>query len=208
MSFMKEIAKKVIKRLFFSQQSRTKSSLGFYKIGANTNFNPEANLDVRNKSVIRVFLEIGQDSIVDARFIFENQNGFIKIGDRTSIGGNTSFISVERIEVGNDVMISWGCTIIDSNSHSIIWEERKSDVLDWKRGIDEGSIGAYKNWSVVRNAPIVIKDRAWIGFNVIVAKGVTIGEGAVVGSGSVVTKDVPDYAVVAGNPAQIIKYTT
>ena len=38
-------------------------------------------------------------------------------------------------------------------------------------------------------------------------KGVTIGEGAVVGAGSVVTKDVPDYAVVGGNPAQILKYT-
>ena len=39
-------------------------------------------------------------------------------------------------------------------------------------------------------------------------KGVTIGEDAVVGAGSVVTKDVPDYSVVGGNPAQIIKYTT
>lgn len=39
-------------------------------------------------------------------------------------------------------------------------------------------------------------------------KGVTVGEGAIVGAGSVVTKDGPDYAVVAGNPARIIKYTT
>lgn len=38
-------------------------------------------------------------------------------------------------------------------------------------------------------------------------KGVTIGKGAVVGAGSVVTKDVPDFAVVAGNPAKILKYT-
>jgi chloramphenicol O-acetyltransferase type B len=39
-------------------------------------------------------------------------------------------------------------------------------------------------------------------------KGVTIGEGAIVAAGSVVTKDVPDYAVVGGNPAKILKYTT
>ena len=42
----------------------------------------------------------------------------------------------------------------------------------------------------------------------IILKGITIGRGAVVGAGSVVTKDVPDYAVVAGNPAKILKYTT
>ena len=53
---------------------------------------------------------------------------------------------------------------------------------------------------------ITIKDKAWIGFDCIVLKGVTIGEGAVVAAGSVVTKDVPDYAVVAGNPAVIVKY--
>ncbi|MCB0501084.1 MAG: hypothetical protein KDD32_00210 [Bacteroidetes bacterium] len=51
----------------------------------------------------------------------------------------------------------------------------------------------------------MIKDKAWIGFNVIILKGVTIGEGAVVGAGSVVTKDVPDYTIVVGNPAKLIK---
>ncbi|MGC8751800.1 DapH/DapD/GlmU-related protein, partial [Hydrotalea sp.] len=68
--------------------------------------------------------------------------------------------------------------------------------------------GAYKNWEKVKSSPIKIADKAWIGFNVIILKGVTIGEGAIVGAGSVVTKDVPPYAVVAGNPAKIIKYTT
>jgi len=50
-------------------------------------------------------------------------------------------------------------------------------------------------------------DYSRIAFNAIILKGVTIGEGAVVGAGSVVTKDVPDYAVVGGNPAKILKYT-
>ena len=53
--------------------------------------------------------------------------------------------------------------------------------------------------------PIVIKDKAWIGFNSIILKGVTIGEGAIVGAGSVVTKDVPPYTIVAGNPARIVR---
>lgn len=54
-------------------------------------------------------------------------------------------------------------------------------------------------------APVKISDKVWIGFNSIILKGVTIGEGAVVGAGSVVTKDVPAWTVVAGNPARIIR---
>lgn len=51
-----------------------------------------------------------------------------------------------------------------------------------------------------------IGNDVWIGSNVLIKGGVTIGDGAVVGMGSIVTKDVPPYAVVAGNPAKIIKY--
>ncbi|MBK8021791.1 MAG: hypothetical protein IPK19_10285 [Chloroflexi bacterium] len=57
-------------------------------------------------------------------------------------------------------------------------------------------------------APIRICDKAWIGFNAVILKGVTIGEGAIVGAGSVVTKDVPAWTVVAGNPARIIREFT
>ncbi len=53
---------------------------------------------------------------------------------------------------------------------------------------------------------VTIKKNAWIGMNVTICPGVTIGEYSVVGAGAVVTKDVPDYAVVAGVPAKVIKY--
>ena len=56
------------------------------------------------------------------------------------------------------------------------------------------------------NKPVIIKDFVWLGSNVTIVPGVTIGEGVVVGAGSVVTKSVPNYAVIGGNPAQIIKY--
>ena len=53
--------------------------------------------------------------------------------------------------------------------------------------------------------PVVIEDDVWIGARVIILPGVHIGTGAVLGAGAVVTKDVPDYAVVGGNPARILK---
>jgi galactoside O-acetyltransferase len=70
-------------------------------------------------------------------------------------------------------------------------------VLDWAKG--------HKDWSKVTIRPVVICDKAWIGFGVKILKGVTIGEGAVIAAGSVVTKDVPPRHVVGGNPARIIR---
>lgn len=54
--------------------------------------------------------------------------------------------------------------------------------------------------------PVIIKDFVWLGHGVIIMGGVTIGEGVIVAAGSVVTKSIPDYAIVGGNPAKIIKY--
>lgn len=55
-----------------------------------------------------------------------------------------------------------------------------------------------------RGGAVVIGDRVWIGFRAIVLPGIKIGEGAIVGAGSVVTRDVPPFTIVAGNPARII----
>lgn len=150
------------------------------------------------------YLTIGNGSVVSGNFIFENANGTIEIGNKTFIGGG-KFISINNIKIGSDVLVSWGCTFMDNNAHSTSWSKRSNDVSDWHKGIKEGKIGAYKNWDHVISAPIEVKDKAWIGFNCIILKGVTIGEGAIVGSGSVVTKDVPDWTVVAGNPAAVVK---
>lgn len=53
---------------------------------------------------------------------------------------------------------------------------------------------------------VTIGNDVWIGQRVMIMPGVTIGDGSIVGAASVVTKDVPDYAIVAGNPARIIRY--
>jgi acetyltransferase-like isoleucine patch superfamily enzyme len=54
--------------------------------------------------------------------------------------------------------------------------------------------------------PLIIEDEVWIGANAMIFSGVTVSKGAIVAAGAVVTKDVPPYAIVGGNPAQIIKY--
>lgn len=142
-------------------------------------------------------VEIGEHTLFNGKIFFDRDGKKISIGKRCQIGGDTKFICAENIVVEDDVLISWGCTIDDHNSHSVLWSERKDDAMEWNNG--------YKNWEKVKISPIKICAKAWIGFNCIILKGVTIGEGAVVGAGSVVTKDVKAYTVVAGNPARLIK---
>lgn len=163
----------------------------------------DLTIEIRNPVAGNTYVTIGEDCLLIGRFVIETPNGRIKIGDQSFIGGS-SLICSEEIEIGNNVMFSWGCTVIDTNAHSLLSHERVNDNILWKKGVDEGAIGKYKDWSKVKSAKITVKDKAWIGFNSIILKGVTIGEGAIVAAGSVVTKDVPAYTIVAGNPAVII----
>jgi acetyltransferase-like isoleucine patch superfamily enzyme len=144
-------------------------------------------------------LTIGQGSIIESSIITDREGASISIGKNTFIGAST-IIGAEKIEIGDDVLIAWGCFIVDHNSHSISWSKRQNDVINWMQGM--------KNWDNVATAPIKINNRSWIGFNSLILKGVIIGEGSVVGAGSVVTKDVPPYTIVAGNPAKIIREIT
>lgn len=141
-------------------------------------------------------LLFGEYTEFRGRILFDREGASVKIGSRTFIG-SSSIVSADSVEIGSDVLISWGCVIVDHDSHSVIWNNRKDDVTNWLRG--------NKYWSNVSIAPVRINDKSWLGFNSIILKGVTIGEGAVVGAGSVVTKDVEPYTVVAGNPAKFIK---
>ena len=153
-------------------------------------------------------LTIAKDCIIGGSFVFESSEGKVTIGEHTYIGGST-FISRSSITIGSNVTIDWGCTIYDHDSHSLNYMERRKDISDELDDIRNGrNFIAHKNWDVVNSKPITICDDAWIGMNCIILKGVTIGEGAIVGAGSVVTKDVPAWTVVAGNPAKVVKTLT
>jgi len=165
-------------------------------------------IDVRDplKLQKRKYVEIGNDSMLGCKLIFEKQTGCIEIGDRSYVGEGTNIISINSVKIGNDVTIAWGCTIYDHNSHSVYWRERKNDTLQCIKDYQKtGNFIENKNWSNVKSSPIKICDKVWIGFDCVILKGVTIGEGAVVGARSVVTKDVQPYTVVAGNPAKVVK---
>ncbi|MEL7633362.1 MAG: acyltransferase [Sporomusa sphaeroides] len=149
------------------------------------------NILTKNDCLFR----IGKKSIFEGHIYFEREGASVIIGDRTFVGGS-SILCAENITIGDDVLIAFGITIADHNSHSIYFEERANDVEMWYEG--------KKDWTYVKMHPVKICNKAWIGMHSIILKGVTIGEGAVIGAGSVVTRDVPPYTVVAGNPARPI----
>lgn len=144
-------------------------------------------------------ITIGAQSVIEASFYFDKNNGKITIGNRTFIGGS-KIICAQEIEIGDDVLMSWNCTIVDHDSHSLVFDERKDDVTNWLKGI--------KNWDNIAIQKVKINNKVWIGFDVRILKGVTIGEGAVVAAGSLVTKDVAPFTLVAGVPAREIKKLT
>ena len=141
-------------------------------------------------------LSIGEDSLIHADISFEDTGGRIQIGSRTFIG-RSHLVCYRSLTIGDDVIMSWGITIVDHDSHSIDSMDRRNDVREWAVG--------RKNWDSIGHAPVQIGDRAWIGFNVSVLKGVSIGKGAVIGACSVVTRDIPPYALAVGNPARVIR---
>lgn len=148
-----------------------------------------------------------RNSVLSCRIVLERNVGRVTVGSDSYIGGS-QIICAHQIDIGSNVLVSWGCTVVDHDSHSLNWRDRAEDVRKWREGLLTGGLekaSELKNWDVVEMSPIKIEDKVWLGMNVTVLKGVTIGEGSVVAAGSMVTKDVPPWTLVAGNPARVIK---
>jgi UDP-2-acetamido-3-amino-2,3-dideoxy-glucuronate N-acetyltransferase len=126
-----------------------------------------------------------------------------EIGDQTKIG---SFVEIQknvivgrRCKVSSHSFLCEGVVIEDEVfiGHGVMF----TNDLYPKATNDDGTPQTEANWLVVKT---LVKRCASIGSNATVLPGLTIGEKALVGAGAVVTKDVPDYAIVAGVPARVV----
>ena len=114
-------------------------------------------------------------------------SGNLKLGKNGNLGSFCVIGVNENITIGKYVMVAESVSIRDTDHN-----------------FEDVSI-PMRNQGVITD-PIKIEDDVWIGHGAVITKGVTIGKGAIIGSNAVVTKDVPEYAIVGGVPARIIKY--
>ncbi len=135
----------------------------------------------------RIFAKCGKGLNVENNAYFGNGKD-IEVGD--FIGFGSHFKTLNRIlKIGNELMMGEDVLFL-GGSHQY-------DRLDIPMG-KQGGTG---------KTPLEICDDVWIGARVIVLPGCKkIGKGVIIGAGAVVTKDIPDYAIVGGNPAKVIKY--
>ena len=115
--------------------------------------------------------------------------GHLTIGNNVGVSSSCIWCS-KSVTIGNNVKIGCGCIILDTDSHSLDFMDRRESRLDHTN---------------TNRQPIVIENDVLIGTHSIILKGVTIGARSIIGAGSVVTKDIPSDCIAAGNPCRVIK---
>jgi len=160
-----------------------------------TGYNPDANF-----KRISTDVRLGQNVKI---FAFVNLYG-CEIGDESKIG---TFVEIQkgarigkRVKISSHTFICEGVTIEDEVfvGHGVMFINDRYP----RSTTDSGASQTEADWRLEQTW---VKRRASIGSNATILCGVVIGENAIVGAGSVVTHDVPDYAVVAGNPARLLR---
>ena len=132
-------------------------------------------------------IKLGRDCIIRSGASLNGK--CIILGNNVRMGyASHIFGGSDSVQIGNDVMIAPN-VVIAGGYHGM---DRSGIPMVFQKGVSKG--------------PVIIGNDVWIGANSIILSNITIGDGVVVGAGSVVTKDIPDYAVVTGNPAVIDKY--
>jgi len=127
---------------------------------------------------------LGNDSTIEDFSTINNGVGDVLIGDRVRIG--MSNVIIGPVTIGNDVMLAQNIVLSGLN-----------------HGYEDVNVVPHKQ--PITKKKITIEDEVWIGANAVVVAGVTIGKHSVIAAGSVVTKSIPPYSVVVGNPARVIK---
>jgi maltose O-acetyltransferase len=140
---------------------------------------------IRRIICCRIFKYAGKNINVQKGAYFGNGSE-IEIGNDSDIGVNC--LACGPIKIGNDVMIAPDVIILTAN-HNF-------DRLDIPMRCQGGTLPRM----------VTIGDDVWIGTRALILPGIKIGKGAIIAAGAIVTKDVPEYAIVGGNPARVIKY--
>ncbi|BEU86855.1 acyltransferase [Selenomonas sp. TAMA-11512] len=153
---------------------------------------------VHNLSGEKENICLGRNCHVRGELLVFPYDGKISIGDDCYIGEGTRIWSEKSIRIGNHVLLAHNVDIHDCNDHPVDAEERHRH---FQTIVTKGFSQDFD----LKGRGVTIEDDVWVGFGACIMKGVTIGRGAIVAAHAVVTKDVPPYAVVGGNPAQKIK---
>jgi acetyltransferase-like isoleucine patch superfamily enzyme len=141
---------------------------------------------------------IGAQSRILGELMTFAHGGEIKIGEWCYIGEGSRIWSAALIEIGDRVLISHSANIFDSLTHPLQAAARHEQV---RQIFEQG----HPLKVTLDENPIKICNDAWIGAGAMVLRGVTVGEGGIVAAGAVVTKNVPPYSIVAGNPAVVVR---
>lgn len=135
-------------------------------------------------SLARVYIKkCGKNVNIEPHTLFHHA---LSIDDNSGIGEHSEIYG--DVTIGKNVMMGTNC-IIYSRNHRF----DRTDIPMNEQGFSEVK-------------PVIIGDDVWIGGRVTILPGVHVGHGSIIGAGAVVTKDVPEYAIVGGNPAKVIRY--
>lgn len=189
------ILKNVQNYLALEKEQKIYSNLSLITIGDGSKIYEETIIYNSNKENIT----IGVNSHVRGELLTKHNDSKIKIGNYCYIGVGSKIWSSKSIIIGDNVLISHNVNIMDTNSHETDAEQRFQTCKKYLN--NEVDV----NVSGISVKEVVIEKNVWIGFNAIILKGVTIGEGAIVAAGAVVTKDVPPFTLVGGNPSRILR---
>lgn len=196
MNFNNILAKIRLRLFYYNRQKQIlwgKMNLlrAFYwgvRIGKNSKFRGHCYFKTAVHSKIIIGENFSAVSIVNESNLVKRpctiqtnlEGAIIEIGNNVGMSG-CIIACFKYVKIGNNVRIGGNCTIFDGDFH-----------------LDDSRAGEPKD--------VIIEDNVWLGYDVIVLKGVHIGPNTVIGAGSIVTRDIPSNCMAAGNPCKVIKY--
>lgn len=149
-------------------------------------YNKKIIIDRNSKITIDGIMRIkGRTHIGENSGIYVGDKGVLSIGENFIVTSQLSLNCLKHISIGSNVLVSWSCTILDSDFHKIY--NNSGDIVNSDR-------------------EILINNNTWIGNNVVILKGSNISSNCIIGAGSVVSKKLEkENSIYCGNPVKYIK---